>query len=180
MVAQIPLTNSPGEYFTVDEKNVKRFSHYRWYKHRNGYPVRYVKGRGTRFFRVLYVHRLVMGVSPRQYRGYVVDHIDGNPLNNVEANLRVVSQKENCRNRRKIHRESRTSQFKGVYLDKGVRGRKRYKAQICLEGRTTHIGRYEQEEDAARAYDLQALTNWGTICYTNFPVEQYLDQLVAA
>ena len=62
------------------------------------------------------VHRIIMillGYSIPD--GYVVDHIDGNSLNNNLGNLRIVSQDINARNRTKS--KNNTSGFSGVYFD---------------------------------------------------------------
>ena len=36
-----------------------------------------------------------------------------------------------------------------------------------------HIGGYDKEDKAARAYDLAALKYWGTTTTTNFPVRKF-------
>ncbi|MCW7467541.1 HNH endonuclease [Leptospira levettii] len=84
------------------------------------------------------IHRLIwlycMGSFPQKR----LDHINGNRSDNRISNLREVTQGENCRNR-----EIR----KGYYLDNG-----RYKAQICLNGKQKHLGRYDTPEEARQAY----------------------------
>ena len=44
---------------------------------------------------------------------------------------------------------------------------------------TVYLGAYDEEEAAARAYDLAALKYWGPTTYTNFPVKT-LEQLCAS
>jgi hypothetical protein len=44
------------------------------------------------------MHRDILGLLRDDPR--VVDHIDGNPLNNCRANLRICTQAENTMNRR--------------------------------------------------------------------------------
>jgi hypothetical protein len=39
-----------------------------------------------------------------------------------------------------------------------------------LNEHTVYLGAYNEEEAAARAYDLAALKYWGPSTYTNFPV----------
>lgn len=52
-------------------------------------------------FKTLYCHKLTMlcltGFAIADPRHWVVDHIDGNPLNDRPSNLQVISQSENCR-----------------------------------------------------------------------------------
>lgn len=57
------------------------------------------------------VHRFVMAPPA----GLVVDHIDGDPLNNTRANLRVVTQTENVLNQRKSRASA--SGYRGVYRE---------------------------------------------------------------
>ncbi|KAI3462953.1 hypothetical protein Pfo_019616 [Paulownia fortunei] len=41
------------------------------------------------------------------------------------------------------------------------------------KGKQVYLGAYDDEEDAARAYDLAALKYWGTSTFTNFPISDY-------
>ena len=59
------------------------------------------------------------------------------------------------------------SRFKGVYVDKAVASK--WKASIRLEHKEVHLGYYENEEDAARAYDK------ASICAKGFPKNLSLD-----
>ncbi|KAI4351602.1 hypothetical protein L6164_005946 [Bauhinia variegata] len=42
-----------------------------------------------------------------------------------------------------------------------------------LELETVYLGAYDEEESAARAYDLAALKYWGATTFTNFPISDY-------
>ncbi|XP_022983797.1 AP2-like ethylene-responsive transcription factor At1g16060 [Cucurbita maxima] len=41
------------------------------------------------------------------------------------------------------------------------------------KGKQVYLGAYDEEESAARAYDLAALKYWGVTTITNFPVSEY-------
>uniref|UniRef100_A0A9I9DKE0 AP2/ERF domain-containing protein n=1 Tax=Cucumis melo TaxID=3656 RepID=A0A9I9DKE0_CUCME len=45
------------------------------------------------------------------------------------------------------------------------------------ERETRLIGAYDEEESAARAYDLAALKYWGTSTFTNFPISDYENEI---
>ncbi len=89
-----------------------------------------------------YLHRLITNALPNQ----LVDHIDGDPLNNELSNLRICSHAENMRNRKK-HANNRSG-IKGVYLE-----RNRWRAQITAHGKRHYLGSYESLEEAQAAYD---------------------------
>ena len=40
---------------------------------------------------------------------------------------------------------------------------------IKINGRSTYLGRFTDEVDAARAYDEAAITAWGEFAHLNFP-----------
>lgn len=75
-----------------------------------------------------------------------VDHINGDGFDNRLANLRNVSQFENCRNSAIFN--TNTSGFRGVSWDK-THGR--WVAYIVDDGKRHHIGRFETLLDAAEA-----------------------------
>ncbi|NHE79838.1 HNH endonuclease [Klebsiella michiganensis] len=60
----------------------------------------------------------------------VVDHIDGDKLNNRITNLRLCTQNQNTRNRR-IH-SNNAAGLKGVYFNDSPRNRKKWIAQISI------------------------------------------------
>ena len=76
----------------------------------------------------------------------VVDHIDNNKLNNNLSNLQIITQRENASK----DRHGYTSKFIGVYWDKT---RSFWNAKITINGKTKLIGRYDVEEEAAKAYN---------------------------
>jgi hypothetical protein len=88
----------------------------------------------------------------------VVDHVNGNPLDNRRWNLRACSHSQNMRNRR-------SQGFKGVTWT-GYRFRARI---VAPQGDERTLGYYPSAEDAARAYDAAALAFHGPFAWLNFP-----------
>jgi hypothetical protein len=87
-------------------------------------------------------HRIIFYIS----KGYLpaeIDHIDGNPMNNLPGNLRAATHAENARNRSKWSGTS--SKLKGVYWCKR---RSKFISQIRFEGKTTYLGQFDTEEEA--------------------------------
>lgn len=58
----------------------------------------YFRVAGIRRQKTLYLHRLIRGLAGHE--DIQVDHVDGNPLNNAESNLRSATALLNQRNRR--------------------------------------------------------------------------------
>lgn len=108
---------------------------------KNQYAVTWIDRKTT------FMHRLIM--SPP--KGLVVDHIDGNGLNNVRSNLRICTQAQNLGNQRK---RGRTSRFKGVCRYPSLVTP--WQAVITKNYKQFHLGRFETEEAAAAAYDTAA------------------------
>lgn len=71
-----------------------RLTRFRWYLHTGGYAFRKAVVDGV--VRSVYMHRLVCGL--RHGDGLQVDHLDHDKLNNVRANLRVVTGAQNAQN----------------------------------------------------------------------------------
>lgn len=92
----------------------------------------------------------------------LVDHIDGNGLDNRRANLRPATSSENSQNRRM--RSDNTSGLKGVSLIRG-----RWRARIYLDGAQCHLGYFPTPEEAALAYDAAAIKHFGEFARLNFP-----------
>ena len=108
---------------------------------------------------MIYMHRIVANAQP----GQIVDHIDRNPLNNQEANLRICTNAQNCANR-PSQRNNGTSRYKGVSWH---RQRRRWQAQIQVLGRQMHLGDYLSEIEAASAYNDAAHLHFGDFAYLN-------------
>jgi hypothetical protein len=151
-VRYIALTR--GKFAIVDAADYERLNRYRWNAFDSGgkvYARRSVPG-GT-----VLMHRVIMNAPP----GMVVDHIDGNALNDRRSNLRLCTPQQNEHNKRPRGRHSR---YKGVY----PHGRK-WEARIKHNGRTHHLGLFEDQTEAARARDEKAREFQGRFAYLNFP-----------
>ena len=97
----------------------------------------------------VYLHRIIMQAQP----GQVVDHINGNRLDNRRHNLRFVTIQENNFNRRKT---------RGQFPYKGIRrAGNKFQATITIYGKPIYCGTFQTIEDAALAYNQRATLEFG-------------------
>ncbi len=129
----IPL--SQGKSAMVDDEDYEWLSQWKWCLHSKGYAVR---GNGT-----ILMHCVIVGTPV----GFETDHINQNKLDNRRSNLRLATRAQNQRNKPK--RRDNTSGFQGVYFDKS---RNKFVAEIHLYGKKKHLGRFDDIQNAAKAY----------------------------
>jgi hypothetical protein len=132
---------SQGMRSVIDDVDFLALSRYRWYTRKcRGllYAGRTLPGsKGG----VVYMHRQIMGFPP------MVDHRDGDGLNNQRSNLRVCTYSQNGRNRKQINGNS------GL---RGVRHRTNcdlWEAYIKVNGKFKHLGDFDTKREAAIAYN---------------------------
>ena len=151
-MAEISLTR--GLVAIVSDSDYDWLSRFKWtaympgkkpYAARNEYPVR----------RCVYMHRLILGAK----QGQVVDHINGDTLDNRRPNLRICDWRGNARNSEKRG----TARYKGITWN-GYS----WVAQIHADGKCHYLGSFRTDEAAARAYDAEAARLWGHFARLNF------------
>jgi len=161
-IVRVPLTR--GLEAVVDLADIALVEGRNWCASDAGntfYAVSAVAGSATSGRTTLQMHRAIMGFEPGDPE---VDHRDGDGLNNRRSNLREATSAQNQANQRP--QAARSSRFKGVCWNKWSQ---RWMAQINVDGRQRHLGRFADEVDAARAYDAAALETWGEFAHLNFP-----------
>tara|TARA_R110001599_G_scaffold285705_1_gene488073 strand:+ start:284 stop:769 length:486 start_codon:yes stop_codon:yes gene_type:complete len=77
--------------------------------------------------------------------GFIIDHIDNNPLNNNIDNLQIITQRENCSKDKKGY----SSNYVGVSFDKR---RNKWVSQIQINGKDKFLGRFISELEASKSY----------------------------
>lgn len=114
-----------------------------WYLDPSGY-IKHTRNSDTKRLRLhCVVFELANGPIPA---GMEIDHIDSNKTNNFLANLRLVTHQHNLFN---------NSRAKGYFWSKQ---RKKWKAQIVLNGKTINLGCFNAESEARQAYlDAKAI-----------------------
>lgn len=93
-------------------------------------------------------------------KGYIVDHINRDPLDNRRVNLRLATLRQNMQN-----------SFKGGKFGKGVSYQKksnRYQARLTTnEGKRIHLGMFATAQEARDAFDLAAPIYHGEFAVLN-------------
>lgn len=111
--------------------------------------------------RTAWLHRLAV-LCPNNK---MVDHKDGDTLNNLRINLRICDNGQNQQNR--VKRKDNTSGYKGVCFSKRTG---KWHAQIHANGKRRHLGLFSSARSAALAYNQAAVRYYGEFARLN-PLE---------
>jgi HNH endonuclease/AP2 domain len=160
----IPLTQ--GLFCLVDDVNYENLSKYNWCavnvkvksdgrKLDRFYAKRvdYSSGKPKSTF----MHRYILNAPD----GLLIDHVNGNSLDNRAVNLRIATKAQNAMNSHCIGK----IKFKGVSLTKSGK----YSSKITANWSSKYLGLFNSPEEAARAYDEEARKIHGQFARLNFP-----------
>jgi hypothetical protein len=138
----IPLTQ--GKFAQVDNEDFEWLNRWDWYLSTCDGKYYAERKNGIENVRM---HREIMGCMKGDKK--IIDHIDRNGLNNQRDNLRLCTSAQNQFNKT----PSGISKYLGVCWNKQY---KKWKAQIRFDKKLINIGHYENEIDAAIAYNAKA------------------------
>lgn len=157
-----------GQDVLIDEDDFEKIKQYKWYMGTAGYAVtvKHRKGASRKDKNKninISMHRLIMGFP----KNYIIDHINGNRLDNRKSNLRLVNHVENANNI--------NVPVKNKLNLVGVRKQ----SNNCYEARhsTKTIGFYKTAEEAALARDIYVKLNIGPHARYNFDYSSLPDNL---
>lgn len=102
-------------------------------------------------------------------KGFLVDHINGDKLDNRRVNLRLATRLDNEANKRKRLTQGGkppSSQYKGVSKVKDGR-KKCWRGTLTYEKQQKHLGAFFTEREAAEAYNEAAKEWFGEFAHLN-------------
>lgn len=167
---RVRITFHSGHIGYIDLEDFDRVKEYWWTVRttsRAKYAFRNYVCEVTGKARLQLLHRFILDLPHKN--GVSVDHVDRNGLNNCRSNLRVCTQAENSRNHGKFKQGECTSSYTGVSWSKV---QNLWHAYIWKDYKRIHLGYFENEEDAAYAYDAAAREMFGEFANPNFKREK--------
>ncbi|WP_424950588.1 HNH endonuclease [Deinococcus sp.] len=158
-VRLLPLAGCTGRnrFALVDEDVYVWATDFNWFVNDRGYIHRNRLQDELHLGKTVRLHNLILPPA----EGQVIDHINRDPLDNRRSNLRLVTPAQNAMNRGV--REGR-SRFRGV---SGTEGH--WQCKLRIANQELRLGRYSDERDAARVYDLMAALLLGDAAQLNYP-----------
>lgn len=144
MVKTIQLTQ--GKEAIVDDIDYAHLSQFKWHYKKTGYVARGLYCGGK--MRTILMHREIMNPPPDA----LIDHIDGDKLNNCRSNLRIATNQQNQCNRKR--QANNTSGYKGVCWSKQD---KKWCARIRFSDKRYHLGFFDTPEAAHKEYCAKSM-----------------------
>ena len=157
--------NNKCTKFIIDDADYEKIKEWDYSSVDNGSNMKYLRlSKNCEYYMIYtYFHRFIMDCPTNM----IVDHINGNTLDNRKSNLRLVSEQQNRWNTQKVEfykNKKKTSQYIGVYW---YPPKNRWKA-VCGG---IYLGLFNDEKKAAYAYDTYCRKNRGEYAKLNFPNE---------
>jgi len=129
----VPIEMPCGKVTWVSQDDWPRVSKLAWSSQGSHVRARYKRSVGGDGHSYVYLHRYILAAP----KGYVVDHIDGNPLNNRRENLQIATYSRNI-----------MRAYAGGTV--GMAGN-RWRARMRVDGRPVSLGCYATREEAQAA-----------------------------
>jgi len=159
------ISLTQGLFAIVDADNYEWLNQWKWYAHKRGNTFyarrsKYIGGGAkNRKYKTILMHRIILKAKD----GQDTDHINHNGLDNRLFNMRLCNCSQNQQNRIKNFISS--SIYKGVSWSKYHKG---WIAQIMHKRKGIRIGCFDDEIEAAIAYDTKAKELFGDFALVNF------------
>jgi hypothetical protein len=155
MAKEIQLNK--GTITIVDNDDYEYLNQWKWYllkSHTNYYAIRSSRPDN----KLIQLHRIVIKAK----QGEIVDHINGDKLDNRKVNLRICTHAQNNQNR-KISKLNKSG-YNGVSWS--IKN-KRWVAQIACEKKKIHLGYYKDLIEAAKVFNQAAKKYHGEFAKLN-------------
>lgn len=157
------ITSSQGDSIIVDDQDYERLSKIKWSVRRS------IRGKNSK--ERITIRNTKVGMSMARFimdcpKDKIVDHINGNALDNRRQNLRICNYSQNNVNR---PTRSKTG-VRGVYLDKVINGKNWYDVCITVNKKYIYLGYTSCLKEGARIYNEAANKYFGEFARLN-PVE---------
>jgi hypothetical protein len=148
---EIPLGRSGKTKTKIDAEDQERLTGQKitWCHHPLGYAYRQIRIDGKK--KTIYLHREVLGL--KEGDGSVVDHIDGDKLNNTKSNLRWAKSRAEglaLNNQNRPSYKGASSSYRGV----SKRGDK-WEVSVQVRGKKHYVGAFSSEITAAIAAQVK-------------------------
>jgi hypothetical protein len=149
----IPLKTNIYTFIDLIDKDLAELN---WSMYHNGYA----NNRKKSLHKTILERKIGYKIS----NGFICDHIDRNILNNTRNNLRIMPRECAKWNSNKPNiNKVQTSKYKGVYYRKN----KKFEVHIRYKSMLIYIGTFNDEIDAAKAYNNAAIKYFGEFASIN-------------
>lgn len=159
----------PNSIALVDDDQYERVNKIKWYLSKGGYALSGShKNLGIKPFTKM--HRFILGTEP----GVLIDHRDGNKMNNQKYNLREASPEQNVHNQKK--RSGTINNYKGANFIKKLG---LWQARCRMNHQDYFLGYFKSEIAAAYAYNKKAASISSFILLNDLPFNtEYLEEIL--
>jgi len=154
LAKMIEIQLTKGMVAIVDDDCPLHILEKKWQYHPNGYA----QGKGPKINgkqSLLYMHRVIMDAP----KGFEVDHINNNRLDNRKENLRICTSSQNKMNTKYKNKAG----YRGVSINCSGK----YRALIRFDGKNIHLGVFITAKEAAIAYNEAAVKYHGEFANLN-------------